>query len=151
MGARIVIVMLCLFVSAATCTTPDRVGRDTERYAPIASTLTSMNQRVAAEYLLTGIPDDFDAVQYRAALDRTCYTSTCTEEVQALFSSFLVRVHKVGGMFSVLVCDRNGTRKILEDFSCNNNAVELPSWKVDPDAACVFAPDWEQVIKPYCP
>jgi len=38
----------------------------------------------------------------------------------------------------------------MEDFSCNNQRVEVQSWKMDDNIPCDFEGDWAGIIHKYC-
>ena len=55
------------------------------------------------------------------------------------------------GMFSVMLCDKEDKFKEMEDFSCNEQRVEILSFEIAPKAECQFEANWEDKIRPYCP
>jgi hypothetical protein len=57
----------------------------------------------------------------------------------------------LNGMFSVMLCDKEQTIKIMEDFSCNEQKVEIPSFQTDPKARCMAEEKWNEQVAADCP
>jgi hypothetical protein len=120
-------------------------------YAPIEVSLSYINQKVASHYLVSGIPDGFDEIQYKNTVRKICYpTPGCKAKADEIFNSFGLRVYKIEDMFSVMLCDKNMVAKTMEDFSCNNTRVEVRSWKQTDPVPCDFEKDWSQIKREHC-
>ncbi len=102
--------------------------------------------------MTSGVPEDFNADQYMAAVKEVCKSNrVCLSQAQDIFNSFGVMARKIDEMFSLMLCDKEMKRKILEDFSCNSLLVEIQSWKNQNVLSCEFEPNWEKTKKEYCP
>lgn len=122
-----------------------------EMYPPIEASLAHINQKIAGHFNVIGVPDNFDAVQYRAAVEEVCFPiPSCKSQAEGIFNSFGIKAKKVDGMFTVMLCDKNLRQKAMEDFSCNNLRVEVRSWKAEGETACEFEADWQDVVEEYC-
>jgi hypothetical protein len=115
------------------------------KYSAAAVTLSDFSMKIVAYYRSkdSPIPDDFDADKFFAIL-RDIYPDR--GRVESIASDFRVSVRPLDGGYSVMLCDPAGSRKIMEDFSCHVDRVELRSWESDVAAACVFEDNW----KSYC-
>ena len=121
-----------------------------DTYAPVEASLTHINQKVAS-HLIRGIPDKFDKDEYMTAINEVCRTNpVCLSEAKTIFDSYGVKVRKVDDVFSVMLCDKDGHWKVMEDFSCNNLRVEVQSWKLNNKVQCDFEDDWAGIIHKYC-
>jgi len=142
--------VLILLMILAGCG-PDSLVKKEKMYAPIEASLYHINQKVAGHFLETGVPDGFDAVQYRVAVEQVCFPNPyCKSQAEGILDSFGIKARKVDDMFSVMLCDRDLKWKIMEDFSCNNRRVEIQSWRFGDDISCDFETDWQSVKRQYC-
>jgi hypothetical protein len=53
-------------------------------------------------------------------------------------------------MFSVMLCDKESKIKILEDFSYNEQKVEIPNFQTEPNARCAAEEKWKEKIAADC-
>jgi hypothetical protein len=149
-GTRNIGCALILLIIVAACV-PDPLIKKEETYAPIEASLAHINQKVAGHFLDSGVPDGFDAVQYKAAVEQVCFSNPyCKTQAVSIFDSFGIQARKVSGMFTVMLCDKNLKWKVMEDFSCNNRRVEVQSWRSVEKVPCDFEVDWSRVIKEFC-
>ena len=143
--------LLCLITFSACAHAESSLEKKEKIYAPIESSLFQLNQKVSSHYLVSGIPDGLDERQYKNAVTDVCYTNpNCKAKAEEIFNSFILRVHKIDDMFSVMLCDINTSVKIMEDFSCNNTRVEIRNWKQIDASSCDFEKDWIRIKKEYC-
>ena len=68
-----------------------------------------------------------------------------------MFNSYHVDARMLDGMFSVMLCNNEGNIKKMEDFSCNEQKVEIRIFETDPNAPCQFETNWRDKIMEYCP
>jgi len=54
-------------------------------------------------------------------------------------------------MFSVMLCDKEQTVKFMEDFSCNEQKVEISSFQITPEQDCQLESEWKNQIAIDCP
>jgi hypothetical protein len=119
--------------------------------ASVASSLTDINQKVSSHFLTEDIPDNFDALQYKTIADGLCSSNpVCKSQIEELFDTYNVQVRKIDDTFSVLLCDVGQSKKIMEDFGCNNMLVEIRSWEANDSASCEFEDNWQKVLQQYC-
>lgn len=137
----ILVSILMVTSSCATATNFDAIG----------SSLSELNQKVTGYYYGITIPDDFDAVQYKKAVAEVCKNNPpCQEKAATIFSDYEIRARKIDNIFSVMICDKATGKKIMEDFSCSMK-VEVPTYKTDTNAPCVFEKNWQTIINGNCP
>lgn len=140
-----------LLVIITNCAYAGSVEKKEGIYAPVEASLCHLNQKVASHFLTTGIPEGFDEVQYKKAVQEVCYSNPiCKSQSQAIFESYGVSARKADDMFSVMLCDKEKKWKIMEDFSCNNMRVEIQSWKNRDQVPCKFEDNWEDIQLEYC-
>jgi hypothetical protein len=133
------------------CTHAQTIEKKEEIYAPLEASLCNINQKVASHFLVSDIPDGFNAAQYKAAVQEICHANpVCKSQAQEIFDSYGVSARKVDDMFSVMLCDKEMKRKVMEDFSCNKMKVEVQSWKSEAEVPCNFEGNWERIKKENC-
>jgi hypothetical protein len=68
-----------------------------------------------------------------------------------MFDQYNVQPRMLDGMFSVMLCNKEVTKKIMEDFSCNGQIVEIPSYQTKQKETCRFEDNWKELSLKYCP
>lgn len=140
-----------LLVIITNCAYAGSVEKKEGIYEPVEASLCHLNQKVASHFLTTGIPEGFDEVQYKTAVKEVCYSNpVCKSQAEEIFNSYIVRARKTDDMFSVMLCDKETKRKVMEDFSCNNMRVEIQNWKKVDQAPCKFEDNLEYIKSEYC-
>ncbi|MGB5217434.1 MAG: hypothetical protein WBN66_03950 [Smithella sp.] len=120
-------------------------------YASTASSLTDIDQKVKSYYLTRDIPDNFDESQYKIVSNELCSSNpVCKSQIEELFDAYNVQVRKIDDTFSVLLCDVDKSKNIMEDFGCNSMLVEIKSWKEHDNVPCKFEDDWQQILQQHC-
>ena len=130
---------------------PEPLIKKEQTYAPIEASLCHINQKVAGHFVDSGIPDRFDEVQYRTAVEQVCLPNPyCKPQAEGILDSFGIKARKIDDMFSVMLCDKDLKWKVMEDFSCNNRLVEIQTWRLGDQIPCEFETDWQSVMQKYC-
>ncbi|MBF0464882.1 MAG: hypothetical protein HQK88_10180 [Nitrospirae bacterium] len=118
-----------------------------EKYTPVQEDLTSLTQKVEG-YYSGKIPNNFSEVEYKRALQELC--PTCTS-VANILNNYKLKARIVNyDVITVMLCDKQSNNKVMEDFSCNNNMVEVRTWEKEKPESCEFETDWKAVIDTYC-
>jgi hypothetical protein len=113
--------------------------------------LPYLNQKVAG-YLDEHTGYNLDPENYKDIVDEVCNTlSPCGKKVKVMFDIYKVKTQNLDGMFSVLLCDKETLSKVMEDFSCNEQKVEIPSFQSSSMQKCDFEPNWRSKIAADCP
>jgi len=112
--------------------------------------LPYLNQKVAGyldaypEYIL-------DSENYKKIVEEECIPlRSCGKNAAILFETYNVQPRMLDGMFSVMLCDKNMKVKVMEDFSCNEQKVEFPSFQKQKQG-CDFEQAWQNQIEIDCP
>jgi hypothetical protein len=130
---------------------PELLIKKEERYAPIEASLFNTNQKVAGHFNESGIPDSFDAEQWRAAIEQECFPNPyCKTQAESILNSFGIKARKINNFFTVMLCDKDMKWKVMEDFSCNNRRVEIQTWRSAEKIPCDFEADWQRIEKEFC-
>lgn len=148
---KIIIFIIFLLISSPMgCSSMESMETKEKIYAPIEASLLHINQKVSSHFI-KGIPNNFDKAGYIATVEKVCYTNAiCKSQGESIFSSYDTQVRKIGDMFSVMLCEKEGSSKILEDFSCNNMKVEVRTWKNTEKVPCRFEDGWESIARTNC-
>jgi hypothetical protein len=110
-----------------------------------------LNQMVAG-YLDMNQTAAVDAQTYKGIVDKVCGPlPSCGKNAAIMFDTYSVQARSLDGIFSVMLCDKKGAIKIIEDFSCNENKVEIPSFKDGTTVPCVFEDNWKEKVAADCP
>jgi hypothetical protein len=117
----------------------------TREYSATAVSLSDFSMKIVAHYQSQNlpVPNDFDATQFFMLLEKIYPDQS---RVTLVRSTYRVSVRPLDGGYSVMLCDLQADRKIMEDLSCHLNRVEIRSWESGADSLCVFESNW----KPYC-
>lgn len=117
-----------------------------EKYSATVILLSDFSMSVIGYHQRQGlsVPRDFDTGQFFALLEKIYADQG---RVQSVRDGYKVSVRPLDGGYSVMLCDLETDRKIMEDFSCHLNRVELLSWRNGTDIPCVFESDWEPLCK----
>jgi hypothetical protein len=149
-GIRKISRVLILLMVVGACATEPLIKKE-QTYAPIEASLSHINQKVAGHFVDSGIPDGFDAVRYKAAMEQVCFPNPyCKTQAVGIFDSFGIKARKVDDMFTVMLCDKDLKWKLMEDFSCNNRRVEIQTWKKSEGVPCQFELNWKIVVQEFC-
>ena len=144
---KFVTFFLVFIVLGCTCNGSLSMSNESKvrEYSSNAVTLSDFSMKIIAHYHSQNlpIPDDFDAKQFFALLEKIYPDQSSVSFVQ---SNYKVSVRPLDGGYSAMLCDSQTNRKIMEDLSCHLNRVEIRSWESDVDSPCVFESNW----KPYC-
>jgi hypothetical protein len=117
-----------------------------KEYSAVAVSLSDFSMKITAYYeaLKLSIPKDFNEKKFFDVLEEKYPDQSRVKHVR---ENFKVSVRPLdGGFYSVMLCDPQTDRKIMEDLSCHLNRVEIRSWESNTDSPCIFESNW----KPYC-
>lgn len=144
---QLLIVIPILLTNCAYAQTLDK-----KDYPAVEASICNTNQKVASHFLISGIPDGFNASQYKLAIDEVCRTNpACLSQAHTIFDNFRVEVRKLDDdVFSVMLCDKQKNFKIMEDLSCNSLKVEIQSWKNSENIKCEYDSNWKRVVQDNC-
>jgi hypothetical protein len=113
--------------------------------------LPYLNQKVA------GYLDSHDKLTltidtYKKIVSEVCTPlPSCGKNAEIMFSTFEVQVRTLDSMFSTMLCDKEGKVKKMEDFSCNEQKVEIPNFLEDAQTKCSFEVRWKEMVASFCP
>ena len=113
--------------------------------------LPYLNQKVTG-YLDAHNTNLSDTKTYKNIVTEVCSPlPSCGKHAEVMFNSYNIQIRMLDGIFSVMLCNKEGTVKKMEDFSCNEQKVEVPNFQTDPEARCDFQNNWKEKIAPHCP
>jgi hypothetical protein len=146
---RVCIISLLTFIFLSGCATISNPSRSTNE--AMLNFLPYLNQKVSG-YISENKIKLLDARTHKEIVKAVCSPlPSCSKSAETLFNAYSVDARMVDGMFSVLLCDKEGKIKEMEDFSCNEQVVEIRSFKIDLRTQCQFEINWKEKIRPYCP
>jgi hypothetical protein len=147
---RVYLVIFASFFLYSACTIVS-AGPDRSTDEAMLNFLPYLNQKVAG-YLDANNVTSLDMKTYRDIVDKVCGPlPSCGKNAAIMFDTYDVQPRMLNGIFSVMICDKESTIKIMEDFSCNEQKVEIPSFQIDPKARCAFEDKWKEKIAMDCP
>jgi hypothetical protein len=113
--------------------------------------LPYLNQKVAGYRDMNQVAP-LDAQTYKDIVDKVCGPlPSCGKNAAIMFDTYRVQVRSLGDIFSVMLCDKDGAIKIIEDFSCNENKVEILSFLNGTKVKCIFEEKWKEKVAVDCP
>ncbi len=135
-----------LSACAIVSVTPERTTDDS-----MYNFLPYLNQKVAG-YIDSHEIKSLNMKTYKNIVNEVCVPlPTCGKNAEIMFNTYDIQVRSFDGMFSMMLCDKDGKVKKMEDFSCNEQKVEIPSFKMKANAQCSFEAHWKEQVVPYCP
>jgi hypothetical protein len=135
-----------LIVTLISCTSQVPSEQKIKEYSSTAVSLSDFSMKIFAHYgaLNLPIPHDFNAKQFFSLLGEIYPDQT---RVNFVKNNYKVLVRPlVSKGYSVMLCDPKTDNKIMEDFSCHLNRVEIQSWESNEHHQCSFESNW----KSYC-
>ena len=115
-------------------------------YSSAAVTLSDFSMKIVAHYKSEklSVPKGFDAKQFFDILEAKYPDQSRVKYIKEHYKVSACPLD--GDFYSVMLCDPNTGKKIMEDLSCHLDRVEIKSWENNAGAPCVFENNW----KPYC-
>jgi hypothetical protein len=145
----LVMLLIGLLLCSACATTPSTPDRTTDE--SMLNFLPYLNQKVAGALDMNNAVV-LDVQTYKEIVDQVCGTlPSCGKNATIMFDTYSVQPHRLDGIFSVMLCNKDGTIKIMEDFSCNEQKVEIVNFHINPNVPCVFEDKWKEKVAPFCP
>jgi hypothetical protein len=145
----LLILLVGPLIYSACATTPSIPDRTTAE--SMLNFLPYLNQKVTG-YLDVNPAVALDEQTYKEIVDKECGPlPSCGKNAAIMFSAYSVQPRRLEGIFSVMLCDKNGAIKIMEDFSCNEQRVEIANFLIDANMPCIFEDKWKEKIAPFCP
>ena len=143
---RIFLLVLASFLLCSACAKiPDRTTDEA-----MLNFLPYLNQKVAG-YLDANQVSTLDRQTYKEIVDKVCGPlPSCGKNAAIMFVTYSVQPRRMDSMFSVMLCDKEATIKIMEDFSCNEQRVEIPSFQTEPKGRCAVEERWKEKIAADC-
>lgn len=117
-----------------------------KEYSSLEITLSDMSKKITAYYGKQGktVPPEFDENEFIGLLAKI-YPDK--EKVEKIEHNYRIRARAIDGDYSVVLCDRETGNKLLEDFSCTLNKVDIRYWDRDVVVPCEFESDWRRYCK----
>ena len=134
------LVLLGCTHNSGSSTTPGK--EKVQEYSSTAITLSDCSMKIMGYYQSQhlSVPEDFDARQFFDLLQKIYPDQPGVAFIQ---KNYKVSVRWINGGYSVMLCDPKTNQKIMEDFSCHVNRVEIQSWQSPTPGECVFEKDWK--------
>jgi len=140
------IILVGLLLCSACASIPARTTNES-----MLNFMPYLNQKVAG-YLDMNQNAALDAQTYKGIVDKVCAPlPSCGKNAAIMFDTYSVQARSVDGIFSIMLCDKKEAIKIIEDFSCNENKVEIPSFVDSTKVPCVFENKWKEKVSSFCP
>lgn len=143
---NVYIIIILWFIFVSGCATTNRSTNES-----MLNFLPYLNQKVAG-YISENNIKTLNTGTYNEIVKAVCSPlPSCSKNAEILLNTYTVEAHSLNDRFSVLLCDKERNIKAMEDFSCNEQIVEIRNFEMDPKAQCEFETNWEEKIRPYCP
>jgi len=132
------------------CTTGSLFANENEgrvkEYSSLEITLSDMSKKITAYYGKQGkmVPQDFNENEFIGVLEKTYPDKAKVEKIK---DTYRIKARAIDGDYSVVLCDPGTGNKLMEDFSCTLNKVDIRHWDKDTAAACEFEPEWQKYCK----
>lgn len=113
-----------------------------KEYSRIEIILSDFSKKITAYYERQNreIPKDFNEKQFIEVLEKVYPDQT---KVKLIKKDFKIKAHSIDNNYSVVLCDPDTDRKLMEDLSCHTTHVELRFWDKEGTYPCTFEENWE--------
>jgi hypothetical protein len=137
-------VLLLIFLQG--CALWSQETKKDEEYSKAVTILSDFSITILGYYgsQMALIPKDFNEIEFFRILTKEDPNQS---KVAFIRDSFKVKVRQIDGHYSAMLCDPKTDRKLMEDFSCDMTKVEIQTWAVGQNSACVFEENWKQYCK----
>lgn len=89
------------------------------------------------------IPEDFNENEFIRILEEVYPDKVTVENVK---KDYKIQARQIGQYYSVIVCKPDTGAKLMEDFSCSLNHVDIRYWDRKDSTQCDFEKEWQS----YC-
>ncbi len=119
---------------------------EAREYSKIEIILSDFSKKITAHYAKHNmlIPKDFDEKQFIEVLKKV-YPDQA--KVELIKKDFKIKAHSIDNDYSVVLCSPDTGNKLLEDFSCTLNKVDIRFWDKEGTYPCTFEENWEVYCK----
>lgn len=113
-----------------------------KEYSRIEIILSDISKKIIAHYERQNreIPKDFNEKQFIEVLEKV-YPDQA--KVQLIKKDFKIKARSIDNNYSVVLCDPDTDRKLMEDLSCHTTHVEIRFWDKEGTYPCTFEENWE--------
>ena len=141
----ITLLAVALFGCTRSCPTQISNADKVKEYSATAVSLSDFSMTIKGYYESQNlsIPKDFDPKQFFDVLEKKYPDQSRVKHIK---ENYVVMARPLDGGYSVMLCDPQTNRKIMEDLSCHISYVEIRTWETNAESQCVFESNW----KPYC-
>ncbi|MBI5575980.1 MAG: hypothetical protein HY896_06400 [Deltaproteobacteria bacterium] len=132
----------CSFSNVFAKTEEDKI----REYSALEITLSDMSKKIIAYYGKDGktVPPEFDEKEFFAVLEKVYPDKGKVENIK---ENYKTRAHAIDVDYSVVLCERETGNKLMEDFSCTLNKVDIRYWDKTIFNACEFEQEWKSYCK----
>ena len=138
--------LLAIFMSFYGCFHLDILGNNKEDdYSNTEINLSQFSKKLTHYYASRNetIPKDFNEKIFFIILE-DIYPDK--DAVKSIKNTFKVKARSLGNYYSVMLCNPDNGRKLMEDFSCSIKKVDVSYWNGKEVHSCEFEQDWQR----YC-
>jgi hypothetical protein len=148
MNMKSVIGLISTCILLVGCTTLSASDRSLDKSMLVF--LPYLNQMVDG-YILQNKTQNLDDESYKEIVDKVCTPRPkCRQQAEKMFINYRVSARMIQGGFSVMICDKSGTVRKMEDFSCNEEVVEVRDFESNEKSPCLFSADIKKATDNYC-
>jgi len=139
-------VLFIAFIFFYGCSFGSIYAKDDEdkakEYSKIEIILSDFSKKITAYYAKQNmsIPTDFDEKQFIEILEKV-YPDQA--KVELIKKDFKIKARSIDNNYSVVLCDPDTGRKLMEDLSCHTTHVEIRAWDKEGTYPCTFEENWE--------
>jgi hypothetical protein len=110
-------------------------------YSKIETILSDFSKKIVAYYgkQKMTIPRDFDEKRFIEVLEKAYPDQT---KVKLIRQSFKIKARSIDNSYSVVLCSPETDSKLMEDFSCTLNKVDIRFWDKEGAYSCTFEENW---------
>lgn len=134
--------LVLISVAVSGCTFLGYCKKQQLDYSSTEILFSDFSYKITAYYAEKSqvIPKDFNEDEFIKILEEV-YPDKA--KVKSIKKDFRIRAHQIGQYYSVVVCKPNTGAKLMEDFSCSLNHVDIRYWDREGSIQCEFENEWQ--------
>lgn len=140
MSKYVFIVLIAFAVSG--CTSFGFCKKEPPDYSSTEIIFSDFSYKITAYYAEKNqpIPENFSGDEFVRVLEEFYPDKAKIAEVK---KNYRIQARQIGQFYSVVVCKPDTGIKLMEDFSCSLNRVDIRYWDRKDSTQCEFEKEWE--------
>lgn len=140
-----ILVLLFLFLISLGCFHININTNNENNYSQIEILLADFSKKITAYYTNQNqpIPTNFDENEFIKTIEKIYPDKN---KIELIKNKYKIKARAIGQDYSIVLCNTDTNSKLMEDFSCTLNKVDIRYWDKEGRHFCEFEEKWQK----YC-